>query len=199
MPDGVAYFCSRGSVLGQVPGEVVAATFGVFNPAVVVPLVASGWALTTAETHLRGAHRGRGRPARADPRRAARRTRARHRAAAAGERPAAARRSSAVRRAARSRPARRPDGRHVAARRSAARVPRRRAHRGVERGRFRRHGDRLAHRALLGAPDADVHPHAGVERRRSRRSRGAPRRARAGRRRWRSPPRVGPPASRSRS
>ena len=48
MPDGPAYFCSRGSVLGQVPGELVAATFGVFNPEVVVPLVAMGWGLTTA-------------------------------------------------------------------------------------------------------------------------------------------------------
>ncbi len=50
LPDGAAYFASRGSILGQVPGELVAATFGVFNPAVVVPLVATGWALTTAET-----------------------------------------------------------------------------------------------------------------------------------------------------
>ena len=49
MPDGVAYFCSRGSVLGQVPGEVVAAAFGVFNPAVVVPLVAKGRVLASAE------------------------------------------------------------------------------------------------------------------------------------------------------
>lgn len=49
MPDGVAYFCSRGSVLGQVPGEVIAAAFGVFNPAVVVPLVAMGWALVIAD------------------------------------------------------------------------------------------------------------------------------------------------------
>jgi hypothetical protein len=50
MPDGVAYFCSRGSVLGQVPGEVVAAAFGVFNPAIVVPLVAMGRALAAADT-----------------------------------------------------------------------------------------------------------------------------------------------------
>ena len=50
MPDGVAYFCSRGSVLGQVPGEVIAAAFGVFNPAVVVPSVAMGWGLASAET-----------------------------------------------------------------------------------------------------------------------------------------------------
>jgi hypothetical protein len=49
MPDGPAYFCSRGSVLGQVPGEVVAAAFGVFNPAVVVPLVAMGWAKVSAD------------------------------------------------------------------------------------------------------------------------------------------------------
>ncbi len=50
MPDGPAYFCSRGSVLGQVPGEVVAATFAVFNPAVVVPAVGYGWTLTDATT-----------------------------------------------------------------------------------------------------------------------------------------------------
>ncbi len=49
MPDGPAYFCSRGSVLGQVPGEVVAAAFGVFNPAVVVPLVAQGWTRVSAD------------------------------------------------------------------------------------------------------------------------------------------------------
>ena len=50
MPDGVAYFCSRGSVLGQVPGQVVAAAFGVVNPAAVVPAVAHGWTLTDAAT-----------------------------------------------------------------------------------------------------------------------------------------------------
>ena len=50
LPDGPAYFCSRGSVMGQVPGEVVAAAFGVFNPAAVVPAVAYGWTLTDAPT-----------------------------------------------------------------------------------------------------------------------------------------------------
>lgn len=50
LPDGPAYFCSRGSVLGQVPGELVAATFAVFNPAVVVPAVTQGWTLTDAAT-----------------------------------------------------------------------------------------------------------------------------------------------------
>ncbi|HVF32778.1 MAG TPA: hypothetical protein VM933_07065 [Acidimicrobiales bacterium] len=49
-PDGVAYFTSRGSVMGQVPGEVVASAFAVFNPAAVVPAVARGWTLTDAPT-----------------------------------------------------------------------------------------------------------------------------------------------------
>lgn len=49
-PDGPAYFTSRGSVMGQVPGYVVAAAFGVFNPAAVVPSVAHGWSLTDAAT-----------------------------------------------------------------------------------------------------------------------------------------------------
>lgn len=50
LPDGPAYFCSRGSIMGQVPGQLVAATFGVFNPAVVVPAVTQGWTLTDAAT-----------------------------------------------------------------------------------------------------------------------------------------------------
>ena len=49
-PDGPAYFTSRGSVMGQVPGEVVAAAFAVFNPAVVIPSVQYGWSLTNAQT-----------------------------------------------------------------------------------------------------------------------------------------------------
>ena len=50
LPDGPAYFTSRGSVMGQVPGEVVAAAFGVFNPDAVVPSVDFGWSLTDAPT-----------------------------------------------------------------------------------------------------------------------------------------------------
>ena len=50
MPDGAAYFCSRGSVMGQVPGELIAAAFAVFNPDVVVPAVQLGWSLTDAAT-----------------------------------------------------------------------------------------------------------------------------------------------------
>lgn len=50
MPEMAAYFTSRGSVMGQVPGEVVAAAFGVFKPSIVVPSVATGWSKTDAPT-----------------------------------------------------------------------------------------------------------------------------------------------------
>lgn len=48
LPDGPAYFTSRGSVMGQVPGELVAAAFAVFNPEIVVPCVQLGWQRTDA-------------------------------------------------------------------------------------------------------------------------------------------------------
>jgi hypothetical protein len=48
MPDMHAYFCSRGAILGQVAGEVVASAFAVFNPAIVIPAVDHGWSLTSA-------------------------------------------------------------------------------------------------------------------------------------------------------
>jgi hypothetical protein len=50
LPDGPAYFASRGSVLGQVSGEVIAAAFGVFSRAIVVPLVDIAWSRTDAAT-----------------------------------------------------------------------------------------------------------------------------------------------------
>ncbi len=50
LPDGPAYFTSRGSVMGQVPGTVVAAAFGVFNPQIVVPCVDLGWSRTDSVT-----------------------------------------------------------------------------------------------------------------------------------------------------
>jgi hypothetical protein len=50
LPDGPAYFTSRGSVMGQVPGHVVAAAFAVFNPEVVVPSVDFGWSKVDAPT-----------------------------------------------------------------------------------------------------------------------------------------------------
>jgi hypothetical protein len=56
MPEMVSYFTSRGSLMGQVPGEVVAAAFAVFNPLVVVPAVTTGWTITDAAT-VRAARR----------------------------------------------------------------------------------------------------------------------------------------------
>lgn len=50
LPDGPAYFSSRGSVLGQVPGELVAAAFAVFNPVAVIMSVGLGWSITDAPT-----------------------------------------------------------------------------------------------------------------------------------------------------
>ena len=50
LPDGPAYFASRGSLLGQVSGEVIAAAFGVFSAAVVVPSVQLAWTRTDADT-----------------------------------------------------------------------------------------------------------------------------------------------------
>lgn len=49
---GSGYFCSRGGCMGQVPGEVVAAAFGVFNPAIVIPAVTKGWETTTVDAVL---------------------------------------------------------------------------------------------------------------------------------------------------
>lgn len=50
LPDGPAYFTSRGSVMGGVSGHVIASAFAVFNPDVVVPSVDLGWSLTDAST-----------------------------------------------------------------------------------------------------------------------------------------------------
>jgi hypothetical protein len=51
-PERRAYFTSRGACLGQVPGVVIASAFGVFDPAVVVPMVTEGWAIAGAEALL---------------------------------------------------------------------------------------------------------------------------------------------------
>jgi hypothetical protein len=58
LPDGPAYFTSRGSALGQVPGHVVAAAFGVFSPSVVIGCVTHGWSLTDAATIAGARHDG---------------------------------------------------------------------------------------------------------------------------------------------
>jgi helix-turn-helix protein len=58
LPDGPAYFTSRGSVMGQVPGQVVAAAFAVFNPAAIVPAVEFGWSQVDAATICAARTRG---------------------------------------------------------------------------------------------------------------------------------------------
>jgi hypothetical protein len=58
LPDGPAYFTSRGSVMGQVPGQVVAAAFAVFNPDAVVPSVELGWTKVDAATICAARTRG---------------------------------------------------------------------------------------------------------------------------------------------
>lgn len=58
MPDGPAYFTSRGSLLGQVSGQLVASAFAVFNPAVVIPSVSFGWTKTDAATIREARHAG---------------------------------------------------------------------------------------------------------------------------------------------
>lgn len=57
-PDLPAYFTSRAACMGRVPGEVVAAAFGVFPPYVVLPSVATGWQTTTPEAILAARLRG---------------------------------------------------------------------------------------------------------------------------------------------
>lgn len=51
-PDMHAYFVSRGAALGQVPGEVIAAAFAVFNPDVVAPAVEHGWSIAARDDIL---------------------------------------------------------------------------------------------------------------------------------------------------
>lgn len=49
MPDYTAYISSRGAHLGTPAGPVVAATFGVFQPAMVISMVEAGQKLATSE------------------------------------------------------------------------------------------------------------------------------------------------------
>ena len=52
------YYCSRAACMGQVPGEVVVAAFGVFNPALIIPAVERGWSIATADEVLEARERG---------------------------------------------------------------------------------------------------------------------------------------------
>jgi hypothetical protein len=90
LPDGPAYFTSRGSVMGQVPGEVVAAAFAVFNPEIVEP--------HRCGHHLCCARRRGNRPVAPHPRRRTCRPRPGERVAGSGGGDAASRGSAAVRR-----------------------------------------------------------------------------------------------------
>jgi hypothetical protein len=49
---GEGYFTSRAACMGEVSGEVVTATFAVFNPAIVIPPVETGWTKTDAASVL---------------------------------------------------------------------------------------------------------------------------------------------------
>ncbi len=53
-----AYFASRGACLGQAPGPVVAAAFGVFKPALVTAAIDEAWATTDAASLLAARERG---------------------------------------------------------------------------------------------------------------------------------------------
>ena len=50
LPDKCGFFTSRGAVLGDVPAEVVAAAFAVFNPDEIVPIVRRGQTIANAST-----------------------------------------------------------------------------------------------------------------------------------------------------
>jgi hypothetical protein len=52
------YFCSRSACMGRLTGEVVTATFAVFNPAIVVPSVEEGWQKADVESVLAARQRG---------------------------------------------------------------------------------------------------------------------------------------------
>src|SRR5215468_12126669 len=52
------YFPSRGGCLGQAPGEVIAAAFGVFKPAMVTEATDVAWARTDAAAMLSAREEG---------------------------------------------------------------------------------------------------------------------------------------------
>jgi hypothetical protein len=57
-PEMTTYFTSRGACLGDVPGEVVAAAFGCFNPKAVVPAVEKGRQIADREPILAAREKG---------------------------------------------------------------------------------------------------------------------------------------------
>jgi hypothetical protein len=61
-PELKSYLTGRSACMGQVPGEVVAAAFGCFNPKVVVPAVGAGWQVTSLLRRAADAAPWAGRP-----------------------------------------------------------------------------------------------------------------------------------------
>jgi hypothetical protein len=57
-PNLVAYFTSRGACMGTVTGQVVAAAFGVFDPALVIPSVEEGWRISDRDSILAAREQG---------------------------------------------------------------------------------------------------------------------------------------------
>lgn len=59
LPDWHAsYFASRGGCMGRVPGQLVVAAFGVFDPRLVIPAVDRAWAVTDDKSLLAARERG---------------------------------------------------------------------------------------------------------------------------------------------
>ena len=52
------YYCSRAGCMGQVPGEVVVAAFGVFNPDLIIPAVERGWSIAGVDEVVAARERG---------------------------------------------------------------------------------------------------------------------------------------------
>ncbi len=52
------YYCSRAACMGEVPGAVVVAAFGVFNPKLIIPAVERGWSIAGADDVLTAREHG---------------------------------------------------------------------------------------------------------------------------------------------
>lgn len=52
------YYCSRAGCMGEVPGQVAVAAFGVFNPKLMIPAVERGWSIAAVGDVLAARERG---------------------------------------------------------------------------------------------------------------------------------------------
>ena len=130
--DPAGYYCSRAACMGQVPGEVVVAAFGVFNPELIIPNVTRGWTIATAAEVL--AAREAGATASLDACSAGSRGWRGRRRSSSGPPPPEAWWAVPVRRAALAGGAGHAVGCAVAGRRHRPGAPWRLAHRGLDRG-----------------------------------------------------------------